>query len=52
MAVRSALVTSGVPSARIYVRALGEAFGAGPPDRVDVSVLGANADGTLQAPPK
>ncbi|WP_158925180.1 OmpA family protein [Acidisphaera sp. S103] len=43
MAVRSALVADGVPSARIFVRALGEQFGSGPPDRVDISVMGANA---------
>lgn len=43
MAVRSALVADGVPSARIFVRALGEQYGDGPPDRVDVSVTGANA---------
>ena len=43
MAVRSALVADGVPSARIFVRALGEQFGDGPPDRVDLSVMGANA---------
>jgi outer membrane protein OmpA-like peptidoglycan-associated protein len=43
MTVRSALVADGVPSARIFVRALGEQFGDGPPDRVDVSVTGANA---------
>jgi outer membrane protein OmpA-like peptidoglycan-associated protein len=42
MAVRSALVADGVPSARIFVRALGEQFGDGPPDRVDVSVTGAS----------
>jgi outer membrane protein OmpA-like peptidoglycan-associated protein len=42
MAVRSALVADGVPSARIFVRALGEQHGDGPPDRVDVSVTGAN----------
>jgi outer membrane protein OmpA-like peptidoglycan-associated protein len=41
MAVRSALVADGVPSARIFVRALGEQFGDGPPDRVDLSVTGA-----------
>jgi outer membrane protein OmpA-like peptidoglycan-associated protein len=38
MAVRSALVADGVPSARIFVRALGEQYGDGPPDRVDVGV--------------
>jgi outer membrane protein OmpA-like peptidoglycan-associated protein len=43
MAVRSALVAAGVPSARIFVRALGEKYGDGPPDRVDLSVMGANA---------
>jgi outer membrane protein OmpA-like peptidoglycan-associated protein len=43
MAVRSALVADGVPSARIFVRALGEQFGNGPPDRVDLSVTGAGA---------
>jgi outer membrane protein OmpA-like peptidoglycan-associated protein len=43
MAVRSALIADGVPSARIFVRALGEQFGDGPPDRADISVMGANA---------
>jgi outer membrane protein OmpA-like peptidoglycan-associated protein len=38
MAVRSALVTDGVPSARIFVRALGEQYGDGPADRVDIAV--------------
>ena len=52
MAVRSALVSDGVPSSRIYVRALGEAYGSGPADRVDVAVQGANADSTAQAAPK
>jgi outer membrane protein OmpA-like peptidoglycan-associated protein len=52
MAVRSALIGGGVASARIYVRALGDAAGAGSADRVDVSVLGTNADSTAQAPPK
>lgn len=40
MAVRNALVADGVPSARIFVRALGEQYGDGPPDRVDLSVTG------------
>ena len=40
MAVRSALVADGVPSARIFVRALGEQYGDGPPERVDISVTG------------
>jgi outer membrane protein OmpA-like peptidoglycan-associated protein len=43
MTVRNALVASGIPSARIFVRALGEQFGDGPPDRVDIGVTGANA---------
>jgi outer membrane protein OmpA-like peptidoglycan-associated protein len=38
MAVRSALVIDGVPSARIFVRALGEQYGNGPADRVDITV--------------
>jgi len=38
MAVRSALVADGVPSARIFVRALGDQHGDGPPDRVDIAV--------------
>ncbi len=41
MAVRSALLADGIPSARIAARALGEQFGDGPPDRVDVNVTGA-----------
>ncbi|PPQ35389.1 hypothetical protein CCS01_07595 [Rhodopila globiformis] len=40
MAVRSALIADGVPSARIFVRALGAKFGDGPADRADVSVEG------------
>lgn len=46
MAVRSALVADGVPSARIFVRALGEQFGDGPPDRVDLSVTGPASNNT------
>nr|WP_294511978.1 OmpA family protein [uncultured Rhodopila sp.] len=41
MAVRSALVADGIPSARIFVRALGAQHGDGPADRVDVDVEGA-----------
>ncbi len=41
MAVRSALLAVGVPSARIAARALGDQFGDGPPDRVDLTVTGA-----------
>ncbi len=50
MAVRSALIGDGVSSVRIYVRALGEQYGSGPPDRVDVNVLGANAPSRTAAP--
>jgi hypothetical protein len=51
MAVRSALVADGVPSARIFVRALGEQYGEGPPDRVDLSVTGPTAAPPAGAPP-
>ena len=47
LAVRSVLMSVGVASARIYVRALGApvgaAAGSATPDRVDVSLLGTNA---------
>jgi outer membrane protein OmpA-like peptidoglycan-associated protein len=43
IAVRSALIADGVPSSRIYLRALGEPSGGGPADRVEISVLGNNA---------
>jgi outer membrane protein OmpA-like peptidoglycan-associated protein len=43
LAVRSVLMSAGVPSTRIYVRALGAPSGNASPDRADVSVLGANA---------
>jgi outer membrane protein OmpA-like peptidoglycan-associated protein len=42
LSVRSALMAYGVPSTHIYVRALGAQAGDGPPDRVDVTVLGTN----------
>lgn len=51
MAVRGALVSSGVPSTRVYVRALGEAYGSGPADRVDIAVQGLG-DSAAQAAPK
>jgi outer membrane protein OmpA-like peptidoglycan-associated protein len=38
MAVRSVLLASGVPSAQIYVRALGAAASDGPADRVELVV--------------
>jgi outer membrane protein OmpA-like peptidoglycan-associated protein len=43
LAVRSALMAEGIASTRIYVRALGSQAGDGPPDRVDINLLGANA---------
>jgi outer membrane protein OmpA-like peptidoglycan-associated protein len=42
IAVRDVLILAGVPSSRIYLRALGSQAGQAPPDRVDLSVLGAN----------
>jgi len=52
MAVRSALIGDGVPSSRIYVRALGDAYGSGPADRVDVAVTADSADSSAQATPR
>lgn len=43
MAVRAALVADGVRSARIFVRALGEQYGDGPPDRVDIDVTSSSS---------
>ena len=40
LAVRGALIADGVPSTRIYVRAMGSGGGDGPADRVDVTVMG------------
>ena len=40
MAVRAALIADGVQSSRIFVRALGEQYGKGPPNRVDIDVTG------------
>jgi outer membrane protein OmpA-like peptidoglycan-associated protein len=48
LAVRGVLIADGVPSSRIYLRALGAPTGEGPPDRVDLSVLGGNAAGQTQ----
>ncbi len=42
LAVRSVLMASGIPSAQIYVRALGPATAGGPADRVDVAALATN----------
>lgn len=42
--VRDALMADGVPSAQIYLRALGSQPGnGGPPNRVDINVMGINA---------
>lgn len=38
LAARAVLINEGIPSTRIWVRALGPAGGGGPADRVDVSV--------------
>ena len=43
LVVRGALISSGISSSHIYVRALGASEGGQTPDRVDVAVLGANA---------
>ncbi len=43
ISVRIAMMADGVPSAAIYLRALGAQGGGGPPDRVDISALGTNA---------
>jgi outer membrane protein OmpA-like peptidoglycan-associated protein len=42
LAVRSALMADGIPSSRIYVRALGAAGGDAAPDRVDLAIMGGN----------
>jgi outer membrane protein OmpA-like peptidoglycan-associated protein len=46
LAVRSALVSDGVPSTRIFVRALGSQEAGKTPDRVEVTVQGENAAAT------
>ncbi len=43
LAARGALLGNGIPSSRIFVRALGSQSGEGPPDRVDISIPGGNA---------
>jgi outer membrane protein OmpA-like peptidoglycan-associated protein len=42
LAVRDALVAAGVPAAQVYVRALGATARAGPPNRAEITVMGAN----------
>ena len=49
LSVRAALLTDGVPSTHIYVRALGASTGDGPPNRVDLTVLGTSGAATAGA---
>jgi outer membrane protein OmpA-like peptidoglycan-associated protein len=49
LAIRSALMAAGVPSTRVYVRALGDQGGKGPPDRADITVMGLNAPAATAA---
>lgn len=42
LAVRSVLMAEGIDSAHIYVRAMGSHSTNGPPNRVDITMLGAN----------
>jgi outer membrane protein OmpA-like peptidoglycan-associated protein len=49
LAIRSALMAAGVPSTRVYVRALGSEAGKGPPDRADITVMGLNAPAATAA---
>ena len=50
LAVRAALIAAGVPSTRIYVRAMGLATGPGSPDRADISVHGLSATTGVSKP--
>jgi len=49
LAIRSALMAAGVPSTRVYVRALGDQGGKGPPDRAEITVMGLNAPAATAA---
>lgn len=54
LSVRSVLIAAGVPSIRIYVKALGAsspAIAEGPPDRVDVTVVNPPAPAPAATPP-
>lgn len=51
LSVRGVLMGAGVPSSRIYVRALGATGGNGPADRVDVTALGINVPPPSPEPP-
>ncbi len=52
LSVRTALMSAGMPSSRIYLRALGSEPGAGSPDRAEITMLGANLPATAQADTK
>ena len=49
LAIRSVLVAAGVPSGRIYLRALGSSAPAGAVNEAQISMLGANLPATAQA---
>jgi outer membrane protein OmpA-like peptidoglycan-associated protein len=52
LAARAVLISEGIASTRIYVRALGATASDGPPDRVDVTQAGiAAAPAVVAAPP-
>ncbi len=54
LAVRSVLITEGIPSVRIYVKALGTttpAYADGPPDRVDIVVAAPEPTPAPATPP-
>ncbi len=40
LAARAVLISAGIPSPRIYVRAMGSLIGRGPPNRVDLVLRG------------
>ena len=51
LAARAVLMAAGVPSTRIYLRALGTASREGPPDRVDLVVVNSQAAVAATPPP-
>ncbi len=51
LAARAVLISEGIASTRIYVRALGATASDGPPDRVDVTQAGIAAAPTAPPPP-
>jgi outer membrane protein OmpA-like peptidoglycan-associated protein len=50
LAARAVLMSEGIPSTRIYVRALGGTATPGPADRVDVQLVGSAPPDTPTAP--